>query len=100
MMRMKPLVNCLGVKPEILLALMVACEVYNEFGIDMTVTSLTDSKHGAHSHHYKGLAVDLGVVGMNADQVEDCRKEIQRRVCSQYQVINEKNHIHIEYDPA
>ena len=98
-MRLKTTVSALGAKPEIIIAILVACEVYGEFGIDMVVTSLTDGKHGAHSHHYKGHAVDLGVTGMTAQQRHDCTEEIITRLSAQYQVIDEGDHIHVEFDP-
>jgi hypothetical protein len=99
-MRLKTTVSTLGAKPEIVIAMMIACEVYREFGLDMVGTSLTDGKHGAHSHHLKGMAVDLGVTGMTAQQRQDCAAEITARLSAQYQVIDEGDHIHLEFDPA
>jgi hypothetical protein len=81
-------------------AFIVAGEVYHEHGENCVLTSGTDSKHGEHSHHYKGCAIDLRTRDIPDDAVKQrIVEEIQFRLQSQFQVILEGDHIHVEFDP-
>ena len=60
MLLVKEGVSLYGLQPESLWALDVATQVFQEkAGLDCVLTSGRGGKHGAFSHHYKGLAVDL-----------------------------------------
>jgi len=63
----------------------------------MWVTSLAESRHGKGSRHYSGLAVDLRIWDLKSPAVA-C-KEIAGRLGLEFDVVLEKDHIHIEYDP-
>ena len=58
-MRMKDDVKVFNVTSEIILAIMVARDVYYEFGQVFTLTSLRDGVHSDNSKHYDGDAVDI-----------------------------------------
>ena len=58
-MRLKHGVRLLGVKPEMVVALLVADTMYKKAGSEMWVTSLVDGKHSRTSRHYLGYAGDL-----------------------------------------
>lgn len=62
---------------------------------EMVVTSTYEGTHSDGSLHYANLAVDIR---KNGNKVLSCG-EIRRQLGSDYDVISEKNHIHIEYDP-
>ena len=101
MLKIKEGVELQGLQPQMFIAVTVADEVYEEFGLECVITSALDSQHGAHSLHYKGFAVDL-----RTKHIPDARNKsvisdkIQSRLGSQFQVVLENDHIHIEFDPA
>jgi len=69
--------------------------IYEEFKTELVITSGRDGKHGLNSLHYQGLAVDLRTWNLLATVVARIRAELG----SDFEVILEKDHIHIEYDP-
>ena len=53
-------VKVAGIKPEILLAIQEAREIYRDMNdATLVITSALDGTHMKNSLHYKGLAVDL-----------------------------------------
>jgi len=58
-MLLKHDVKIAGIKPELMMGLMVADTLYNEAGVNLVVTSVLDSKHSRTSRHYIGFAADL-----------------------------------------
>jgi hypothetical protein len=89
-----------GMRPELILAFIVANEVYKEHGFYLVITSINDSKHGLKSLHYNGCAFDARTT-MLSDTYNwsDVAKEIKKRLNTDYDVVNESNHIHVEYQP-
>lgn len=99
MIELKAGVNPLGMRPEIMLAIAVADEVYNILNVHLVITSISDGKHSANSYHYKGLAVDLRTRYFLDDKdLKDTAKEIKDRLGPLYDVVVEKDHIHLEFD--
>ena len=100
MMKLKVGVNPTSLKPEIMLAIMVAKEVYTEHGYDFVITSLNDSTHSQTSRHYQGMAVDLRTrMFHNGGVAKEITDEIRARLDRHYLVLFEHNHIHIGYQP-
>lgn len=66
---------------------------------DTYVTSMNDSTHMAGSKHYTDEAADLRIQGLDAATVKRWASAIRARLGSDYQVIIEKDHIHVEFDP-
>jgi hypothetical protein len=74
-----------------------------------TITSLCDGTHGENSKHYTGYAIDVRIRDIStlyptdrkylSNEVTGFANRIQRRLGSDYDVVLEKTHIHIEYDP-
>lgn len=88
-----------GIKKECLIAILAACQAYTEANQVFTITSLMDGKHSDKSLHYKGMAVDIrtrDLVGITAFEIA---KRIRELLTADYDVVVEKTHIHIEYDP-
>lgn len=103
-MDIKPGVLVKGLQPEILLAIIVAQEVYHVHGYVLTITSLLDGHEGRpNSLHNKGLAVDLRTrifVDYPAlTTAENIAADIRRRLTDDYDVVVETDHIHVEFDP-
>jgi hypothetical protein len=89
----------------IVLAAIVASEVYTEFGYDFVITSWNDGVHMAGSKHYKNEAFDCRTKHIllpdktpDAATCKRIRDEIDRRLPDGFDVIFEGDHIHVESD--
>lgn len=98
-MRIKSGAKLLGITPQIIIGASVADELYREMGFDMRITCGTDGKHMTGSAHYEGNAIDLGVIGLSTAQVITVVKELKARLGPEFDVVNESDHIHVEWDP-
>ena len=86
-----------GLSNEILLAIMIAQSVYSETESSLTITSLTDGRHGIGSLHHAGDAVDLRLpMPVTRDQIVS---QLRNALGANYDVVLESDHIHVEYDP-
>ena len=92
-------VRVFGLRPEILLALIIAEPLFEEEGEEMVVTSLIEGKHSRGSLHYAGAAVDLRTNPIAPAAAKEIRDELQRRLGPDYDVVLEKTHLHIEFQP-
>lgn len=99
MIQIKDGVNLTGLKPEITVGLNVAASVLKEHGYDTVLTSGTDGKHGRGSLHYAGLAVDLRTSHVPEDDRQTMQTIIADALGSQFDVVLEQTHLHIEYQP-
>lgn len=99
MLALKPGVNAQGIRPELLLGLMVADGVYAKHGFDCVVTSLVDGKHSRTSLHYTGCGADLRTRNLPAGLAQVIADEINACLTDDYDVIVEADHIHMEYQP-
>ncbi len=70
MLRIKPGVALLGMRPEILLAVIAAEPIWYQMGTDLTITSCTEGVHSKGSRHYSGLAIDLRTRGLSNEQAK------------------------------
>lgn len=94
---------------EILKALVITAGVFDGFGLRFTVTSMQDGKHSANSLHYRdGIcrAFDVrtrdeapGYVQWSSDLKRQLASAIRNALGRDYDVVVERTHIHIEYDP-
>ena len=99
-MILKKGVSANSIKPELLLALIVADGVYTKHGQELVVTSLNDGKHSKTSLHYCGFGADLRTrYFKNQAAKANVTKAIRLRLGIDYDVIVEKDHIHIEFQP-
>lgn len=68
-------------------------------GKPLVITSCTDGKHMKGSKHYSGYAIDIRtrhLLPREIDQVISCFKQWHAK---EYDIVLEKDHIHVEYDP-
>lgn len=79
--------------------LMASEKVYWGLGRDCVVTSLMDGTHMEGSFHYKGLAADLRTNYFNNAQKRIAVKRLKEELGEDYDVVLERTHIHVEYDP-
>lgn len=98
-MKIKPGVSILGIRPEMLVALEVANDVYKDHDCDLVVTSCTDGTHSRGSRHYSGLAIDIRTRNLVESEIPQVHQRIRDDLGSSFDVILESTHIHIEFDP-
>lgn len=89
----------LGLRPEIVIGLTIANDVFREFGFDCIVTAGIDGSHSRGSIHYKGLAVDLRTRHIPAAEHPKVVAKLQERLGDEFDVVLEGDHIHLEWDP-
>ncbi len=92
-------VSLAGLQPEALIGVDKCLDVFHSNGLKMTLTSGRDGKHGKHSHHHKGLAWDIRIWDIR-ELIDEYVLAIQAELGEKYQVFNESDHIHCEFDPA
>lgn len=90
-----------GLRPEMIVALIVANDVFREMGFDCVVTAGVDGSHSRGSEHYKGDALDFRTRHIATGLHKDIGEKIQARLGKDYDVVMEQNppHAHLEYDP-
>lgn len=86
-----------GIRPELLLGLMVVSDLCNAYETVVVVTAILNGKHMVNSLHYTGAAVDF-VTALDVDRTE-WLAELRDRLGLLFDVIDETDHIHIEYQP-
>jgi hypothetical protein len=95
---LKPGVRILGIKPETVLALIIAESVYRDHQQECVITSLVEGEHSRGSIHYQGFAFDLRTNTLGKD-VPVVHSELKNRLGADFDVIIEVDHIHCEYQP-
>lgn len=88
-------------KPEILAVycILQALSARADLGYTPTVTSANDSAHVPDSRHYMDLAIDIRTHDMRPCVKEVYIKTLNTSLSSDYQVIVESDHIHVQYHP-
>jgi hypothetical protein len=99
MLSLKPGVKIDKLQPQMVLALIVAHEVYRDLGAPCTVTAGNDGAHMAGSLHYAGLALDFRTRNLLADNKELVAARLRERLTADFDVVLEADHVHIEYQP-
>jgi len=95
-MLLKPGVDISRLRPPIRRALCVLDEIYKKYDSELVITSTYDGNHLPCSLHYQHLAVDFR---FPKSQINMVVSEIRNRLGSDYDVVVESDHIHLEYDP-
>ncbi len=88
-----------GVTPKNLTIAAAAINASEGLGFDVVITSGTDGKHMRQSKHYDGNALDIRTVNIPRTARAPYLAQLRVRLGEDYDVIDEGNHIHIEYDP-
>src|SRR5919108_658569 len=98
-MKLKPGVRVLGIRPELVLALLVLRDLYTEYGVGSAcvVTSVIEGEHRRASLHLAGAAVDLRHPG--AQVARQLVAAAQAQLGEEYDVLLEADHVHVEFQP-
>jgi hypothetical protein len=96
------------VQPVTVEAMMKVAVVYYRMGLHDTqacITSVLDGKHMKGSKHYEGLAFDTRTWAnskgkqMSLDEKHKLATVIRQSLGRAFDVVVERDHLHIEYDP-
>jgi len=97
-MKLKQGVKIASLKPQLIIAIIVANDVYAAHGQELVITSVDDSKHGATTLHGQGMAFDCRTSYFKPGEGAIVATEIRERIDQDFDVVYEGDHIHIEYD--
>ena len=86
-------------QPQILLGYIIVKGIFQKHGYPCMITSGEDGKHSPNSFHYKGQAIDIRSRWVDSDRRIALLKECQEALGSNYDMVLEKDHYHLEYDP-
>lgn len=91
-----------GIKSETIFGILVAATLFDSYGAPFVLTSVMDGKHMNASLHYGGFAFDCRLPSryvvsgtLDAEVVE----ALAHALGAQWDVVLEKDHIHVEFDP-
>ena len=84
---------------EMLEALPIIERIYKEHGQECVITSCNDGKHMKGSKHYTFEAIDSRTFFWTIEEQIQVKAELQNELGSDFDVVLEKTHFHIEYDP-
>ena len=91
----------LALAPEMARAWWRIVQAHRDVGLrDPIVTSGTEGDHMAGSLHYVGKAIDLRSRDLTSMQVVQLLGSLRAWLGEDFDVIDEVNHIHVEYDPS
>ena len=99
MIHLKDTVQCSVIKLVLLDALLRLALLYHQYEQELVVTSLTDGTHLPTSLHYRGYAADLRTNQTPTWQLPHLLDAIQHELGLAWDVVQEKDHFHVEYDP-
>ena len=79
-------------------ALKIIDTVYRDFGEEAVMTSAGEGNHSPSSLHYANLACDFRLIRDMAHR-NDLFVKLKVKLGQDYDVVAERTHLHIEYDP-
>lgn len=99
-MTLKNNVRLGDLKPQLLIAIMIANDVYKAHSQELVITSVDDSTHGKNSLHPSGNAFDLRTSYFTKQECLQVTQELKEKMpTGDFDIVFENDHIHIEYDP-
>lgn len=91
----------LALAPEMSRALPLIVSAHRDIGIrDPIITSGSEGEHQPGSLHYVGKAIDLRTRDLNSYQIVQLIGSLRAWLGEDYDVLDEGDHIHVEYDPS
>lgn len=85
-------------RAELIDGLITCAEVYYDLGYGLVITSMYDGTHMKDSLHYEGLAADLRISMVPRERLPSLVAALRRKLPRYWDVVLEKDHIHVEYD--
>ena len=88
-----------GLRPELLLGLLIVEGIYKDNDYQFVVTSLCDGKHSRGSLHYVGAAADIRHSMIPEDERQGIANQARGVLGGDYDFVLEATHFHCEYQP-
>lgn len=98
-MLLKPGVRIQGLRPELVLAMVILDGVFVLRRAVLTITAVIDGKHSAGSLHYAGSAFDARTRDIPPAEVQEVATLARTALGADFDVVVEPDHLHIEYQP-
>ena len=99
MLSIKPGVHIHNLQPQMVVALIVANDVWKALGQDLVWTCCNEARHRQKSYHVLGYAIDFRSNYFSPHQKRAAAIKLREALGENYDVIAEDTHIHCEYDP-
>ena len=101
MLRIKEGVKIKGVQPELMLAAQIVDGIYASYNnLECVITAARDGTHMTKSFHFVGYALDFRTRHIPEGWQERIYKDICRALGDEFDVVWEKTHYHVEFDPT
>lgn len=100
-MLLKKGITLQGIKAETIICMYIADSIAKQrFNREITITSLNDGKHMPNSKHYQGYAFDIRTYDWKIQsELQTYIELLKKDLDFMCDIVLEKDHIHIEYDP-
>lgn len=92
-------VHIAGIRPETVLAMLAVNYVFQSYGEEAIITSVVDGKHSSKSLHYTGAAFDVRTSSFPENLLPSVVKDVRSRLGFDFDVVLEKDHMHVEFQP-
>lgn len=96
-LRLSGRVRIQGIRPELILGLMILSDLCNAMGTSAVLTSVLDGEHMTSSLHYTGAGADF--ISDLTENRDEWLAELRKRLGPDFDVVDEGDHVHIEYQP-
>jgi hypothetical protein len=101
MLRLKKGVKIKGVQPELMLAAQIVDGIYSSYNnSECVITAARDGTHMTKSFHYVGYALDFRIRHIPEGWRDKLYRDICRALGDEFDVVLEKTHVHVEFDPT
>lgn len=98
-MRAKADVDLTDVSWRMFFASLLLEPLFLTYGAELVITSGRDGTHKQDSKHYEGLALDYRTRDLHGMETELAGRALALLSPLGYDVVLEKDHLHVEYDP-
>lgn len=98
-MKIKPGVALADLQPPMAIAAFVVHTVCVAFGVECVITSGLDGVHSEGSLHYKGLGLDFRTRDLPRKVQPSFRDAVAEALGPEFDVVLEKDHLHVEHEP-
>jgi len=89
-----------GVSAELVLGLSALDSAHRELtGEAVTVTSVSDGRHGNKSLHYSGRGADVRTRHLSAEERQAFFAKASDYLPEDFDLVAESDHFHLEFDP-
>lgn len=96
MIALKAGVRLHGIRPEIVMAVLIAERIWDEQSETLVITSVIDGSHMRASIHYTGGAIDFR---LPHDRFSRAVQQLAESLGADFDVVPEDDHVHVEWQP-